>query len=118
MGKMKEWTKKNATKLRQFFLLYVYFYNGEELWMWRENQSSWASGGIGYGKEGMLETNEGQEAAYNYALGYSCDYTSSEELGLAVLPRHTKMLVINNNRTKLVLLGLHGMVKKVVGFGG
>jgi hypothetical protein len=41
---------------------------------------------IGYREEAMLEMDEGQEVAYNYALGCSCDNTSSEELGLAVLP--------------------------------
>jgi len=66
----------------------------------------------------MLETDEGQEAAYNYAPGCSCDDTGGEELGLAVLPRHTKVLVTGNNRTKSVLLGLHGVVKKAVGLGG
>ncbi|CAN5974344.1 unnamed protein product [Sphagnum jensenii] len=66
----------------------------------------------------MLETDEGQQAAYNYAPGCSCDDTSGEELGLAVLPRHTKVLVTGNNRTKSVLLGLHGVVKKAVGLGG
>jgi hypothetical protein len=66
----------------------------------------------------MLETDEGQEAAYSYAPGCSCDDTSGEELGLAVLPRHTKVLVTGNNRTKSVLLGLRGVVKKAVGLGG
>jgi len=66
----------------------------------------------------MLETDEGQQAAYNYAPGCSCDDTSGEELGLAVLPRHTKVLVTGNNRTKSVLLGHHGVVKKAVGLGG
>ncbi|CAK9878694.1 unnamed protein product [Sphagnum jensenii] len=61
----------------------------------------------------MLETDEGQ-AAY-YAPG--CDIDSGEE-GLAVLPRHTKVLVTGNNRTKSVLVGLHGVVKKAVGLGG
>ncbi|KAH8957846.1 hypothetical protein BDL97_07G112500 [Sphagnum fallax] len=66
----------------------------------------------------MLETDEGEQAAYNYAPGCSCDDTSGEELGLAVLPRHTKVLVTGNNRTKSVLLGHHGVVKKAVGLGG
>jgi histone deacetylase complex subunit SAP30 len=50
-----------------------------------------------------------------WAPGYSCDNTSGEELELAVLPRHTKLLVTGNNRTKSVLLGLHGVVTKAVG---
>ncbi len=76
------------------------------------------NGGIGYGKEAMLEINEGQEAAYNYALGCSYDDTSDEESRLAVFPKHTKVLVIGNNRMKSVMLGLHYVVKKVVGLGG
>ncbi|KAJ0966629.1 hypothetical protein J5N97_023546 [Dioscorea zingiberensis] len=42
---------------------------------------------------------------------------SSDE-DLAVLPRHTKVIVTGNNRTKSVLVGLQGVVKKAVGFGG
>ncbi|XP_034682710.1 uncharacterized protein LOC117912286 [Vitis riparia] len=42
---------------------------------------------------------------------------SSEE-GLTVLPRHTKVIVTGNNRTKSVLVGLQGVVKKAVGLGG
>jgi hypothetical protein len=74
-------------------------------WNWRE-------------KGAMLETDEGQ-AAYNnnYAPGGGCDVDSGEE-GLAVLPRHTKVLVTGNNRTKSVLVGLQGVVKKAVGLGG
>ncbi|KAJ0680846.1 putative histone deacetylase complex subunit SAP30/SAP30, SAP30 domain superfamily [Helianthus annuus] len=37
---------------------------------------------------------------------------------LSVLPRHTKVVVTGNNRTKSVLVGLHGVVKKAVGLGG
>jgi hypothetical protein len=75
-------------------------------------------GGIGGEKGAMLETEEGQ-AAYNnnYAPGSGCDVDSGEE-GLAVLPRHTKVLVTGNNRTKSVLVGLQGVVKKAVGLGG
>ncbi|KAJ3690435.1 hypothetical protein LUZ61_019599 [Rhynchospora tenuis] len=36
---------------------------------------------------------------------------------LAVLPRHTKVIVTGNNRTKSVLVGLQGVVKSV-GLGG
>lgn len=35
-----------------------------------------------------------------------------------MLPRHTKVIVTGNNRTKSVLVGLHGVVKKAVGLGG
>ncbi|PWA80336.1 Histone deacetylase complex subunit SAP30/SAP30-like protein [Artemisia annua] len=43
-------------------------------------------------------------------------YNSEEEL--SVLPRHTKVVVTGNNRTKSVLVGLQGVVKKAVGLGG
>ncbi|KAL8514580.1 hypothetical protein ACS0TY_013608 [Phlomoides rotata] len=46
----------------------------------------------------------------------SCGDSSEEEL--SVLPRHTKVVVTGNNRTKSVLVGLHGVVKKAVGLGG
>ncbi|XP_011022644.1 PREDICTED: uncharacterized protein LOC105124354 isoform X1 [Populus euphratica] len=37
---------------------------------------------------------------------------------LSVLPRHTKVVVTGNNRTKSVLVGLQGVVKKALGLGG
>jgi len=40
------------------------------------------------------------------------------EDGMALLPRHTKVLVTGNNRTKSALVGLKGVVKKAVGLGG
>lgn len=49
-------------------------------------------------------------------LQQSCGESSEEEL--AVLPRHTKVVVTGNNRTKSVLVGLQGVVKKAVGLGG
>ncbi|CAM8935939.1 unnamed protein product [Rhodiola kirilowii] len=49
-------------------------------------------------------------------LGLSCGESSEEEL--SVLPRHTKVVVTGNNRTKSVLVGLQGVVKKAVGLGG
>jgi hypothetical protein len=33
-------------------------------------------------------------------------------------PRHIKVIVTDNNRTKSVLVGLHGGVKIAVGLGG
>ncbi|XP_028791621.1 uncharacterized protein LOC114747453 isoform X1 [Neltuma alba] len=45
-----------------------------------------------------------------------CGDSSEEEL--SVLPRHTKVVVTGNNRTKSVLVGLQGVVKKAVGLGG
>ncbi|WOL11648.1 hypothetical protein Cni_G20412 [Canna indica] len=47
---------------------------------------------------------------------HSCGESSEEEL--SVLPRHTKVVVTGNNRTKSVLVGLQGVVKKAVGLGG
>ncbi|KAH9620193.1 hypothetical protein KSS87_005384 [Heliosperma pusillum] len=44
------------------------------------------------------------------------DESGDEEL--SVLPRHTKVIVTGNNRTKSVLVGLQGVVKKAVGLGG
>lgn len=59
------------------------------------------------------------EAADKYTQLQSCfgDCSSSEE-ELTVLPRHTKVVVTGNNRTKSVLVGLQGVVKKAVGLGG
>ncbi|XP_077224425.1 uncharacterized protein LOC143857809 isoform X2 [Tasmannia lanceolata] len=48
---------------------------------------------------------------------FQCSCESSEE-ELSVLPRHTKVVVTGNNRTKSVLVGLQGVVKKAVGLGG
>lgn len=45
-----------------------------------------------------------------------CEESGDEEL--SVLPRHTKVIVTGNNRTKSVLVGLQGVVKKAVGLGG
>jgi hypothetical protein len=44
-------------------------------------------------------------------------YESGDE-ELTVIPRHTKVIVTGNNRTKSVLVGLEGVVKKAVGLGG
>ncbi|WCJ35291.1 hypothetical protein M5689_016555 [Euphorbia peplus] len=48
----------------------------------------------------------------------SCGGGDSSEEELSVLPRHTKVVVTGNNRTKSVLVGLQGVVKKAVGLGG
>lgn len=58
---------------------------------------------------GELEMMELVESSVN------ADSTEEE---LAVLPRHTKVVVTGNNRTKSVLVGLRGVVKKAVGLGG
>ncbi|KAF6260007.1 hypothetical protein COO60DRAFT_939211 [Scenedesmus sp. NREL 46B-D3] len=41
---------------------------------------------------------------------------SSDEV--AILPRHTKVIVTGNNRTKRALVGQTAVVKKAVGLGG
>lgn len=46
-----------------------------------------------------------------------CGDGEEEDLELSVLPKNTKVVVTGNNRTNSVLLGLHGTVKKAVGFG-
>lgn len=63
----------------------------------------------------MLEEAEG--VVSNGGFSSQCGGDSSEE-ELSVLPRHTKVVVTGNNRTKSVLVGLHGVVKKAVGLGG
>lgn len=52
------------------------------------------------------------------ARGLSPFREESGDEELSVLPRHTKVIVTGNNRTKSVLLGLQGVVKKAVGLGG
>ncbi|XP_057477766.1 uncharacterized protein LOC130765375 isoform X2 [Actinidia eriantha] len=49
-------------------------------------------------------------------LSHFREESGDEEL--SVLPRHTKVVVTGNNRTKSVLVGLQGVVKKAVGLGG
>ncbi|KAL8145071.1 uncharacterized protein LOC141705788 isoform X2 [Apium graveolens] len=64
--------------------------------------------------------NEAVENGRDFSKMQSCDYStySSEEDMMSVLPPHTKVVVTGNNRTKSVLVGLHGVVKKAVGLGG
>ncbi|OAY50796.1 uncharacterized protein LOC110614745 [Manihot esculenta] len=61
---------------------------------------------------------EAMESSVNGGFSHlqSCGDSSEEEL--SVLPRHTKVVVTGNNRTKSVLVGLQGVVKKAVGLGG
>ncbi|XP_078436675.1 histone deacetylase complex subunit [Wolffia australiana] len=63
----------------------------------------------------MLET---VESAVSGSFGHVHSWGESSEEELAVLPRHTKVVVTGNNRTKSVLVGLEGVVKKAVGLGG
>ncbi|CAA7399418.1 unnamed protein product [Spirodela intermedia] len=63
----------------------------------------------------MLEAMESPVTAGCVQV-HSWGESSEEEL--AVLPRHTKVVVTGNNRTKSVLVGLEGVVKKAVGLGG
>ncbi|KAJ6415160.1 hypothetical protein OIU84_004033 [Salix udensis] len=60
----------------------------------------------------MLET----ELCSSRILSPFREESGDEEL--SVLPRHTKVIVTGNNRTKSVLVGLQGVVKKAVGLGG
>ncbi|EPS69895.1 hypothetical protein M569_04870 [Genlisea aurea] len=62
-----------------------------------------------------VENNSARFSSHSSHLQISGD--SSEE-ELTVLPRHTKVVVTGNNRTKSVLVGLEGVVKKAVGLGG
>jgi len=68
----------------------------------------------------MFETMESSVNGGGVGGGFShlqsCGDSSEEEL--SVLPRHTKVVVTGNNRTKSVLVGLQGVVKKAVGLGG
>ncbi|KAF5739400.1 Histone deacetylase complex subunit SAP30 [Tripterygium wilfordii] len=64
----------------------------------------------------MLEAVESSVNGGGFSHVQSCGDSSEEEL--SVLPRHTKVVVTGNNRTKSVLVGLQGVVKKAVGLGG
>lgn len=63
-------------------------------------------------REKMLET----ELCPSRVFSPFREESGDEEL--SVLPRHTKVIVTGNNRTKSVLVGLQGVVKKAVGLGG
>ncbi|KAA8522429.1 hypothetical protein F0562_013210 [Nyssa sinensis] len=58
----------------------------------------------------------GAELCSSRVLSPFREESGDEEL--SVLPRHTKVIVTGNNRTKSVLVGLQGVVKKAVGLGG
>lgn len=58
-----------------------------------------------------------ESTGFQPGVGSPCGEESGEE-ELTVLPRHTKVVVTGNNRTKSVLVGLRGVVKKAVGLGG
>ncbi|GMI82502.1 SAP30 FUNCTION-RELATED 2 [Hibiscus trionum] len=64
----------------------------------------------------MLEAMESSVNGDGFSQLQSYGDSSEEEL--SVLPRHTKVVVTGNNRTKSVLVGLQGVVKKAVGLGG
>ncbi|KFK41945.1 hypothetical protein AALP_AA2G192500 [Arabis alpina] len=69
----------------------------------------------------MLEAVENSNVLNNgggFSQLQSCFGDCSSEEELTVLPRHTKVVVTGNNRTKSVLVGLQGVVKKAVGLGG
>lgn len=51
--------------------------------------------------------------------GGSPSSTSTQEQAcLSTLPRHTRVLIVGNQRTKRALLGLEGVVKRATGLGG
>nr|CAB3484207.1 unnamed protein product [Digitaria exilis] len=58
----------------------------------------------------------GTQLCSSRVLSLPRDENGDEEL--SVLPQHTKVIVTGNNRTKSVLVGLQGVVKKAVGLGG
>ncbi|CAH2067342.1 unnamed protein product [Thlaspi arvense] len=68
----------------------------------------------------MLEAADNANVLLNggFSQLQSCFGDCSSEEELSVLPRHTKVVVTGNNRTKSVLVGLQGVVKKAVGLGG
>ncbi|XP_039023354.1 uncharacterized protein LOC120155985 [Hibiscus syriacus] len=68
---------------------------------------------LGLVGETMLEAMESTVNGGGFSQLQSCGDSSEEEL--SVLPRHTKVV---DNRTKSVLVGLQGVVKKAVGLGG
>ncbi|XP_022144972.1 uncharacterized protein LOC111013658 isoform X2 [Momordica charantia] len=61
---------------------------------------------------------EAVESSVNGGFSQLQSSGDSSEEELSVLPRHTKVVVTGNNRTKSVLVGLQGVVKKAVGLGG
>ncbi|KAH7293211.1 hypothetical protein KP509_28G016000 [Ceratopteris richardii] len=70
----------------------------------------------------IVESSHGKESSQGKEGGIISSLCGASEEGfdeeLSVLPRHTKVVVTGNNRTKSVLVGLHGVVKKAVGLGG
>ncbi|KAF8405166.1 hypothetical protein HHK36_010065 [Tetracentron sinense] len=65
-----------------------------------------------------VEMLEVIESSVNGGFPQLQSFGDSSEEELSVLPRHTKVVVTGNNRTKSVLVGLQGVVKKAVGLGG
>lgn len=58
--------------------------------------------------EGLTTSSERTIAA---GLGH-------DDAGLAILPKHTRVHITGNNRTKRTLVGQEAVVKKAVGLGG
>lgn len=67
---------------------------------------------------GKLTAREPQSVMLGMIGGCQQSSGESSEEELAVLPPQTKVVVTGNNRTKSVLVGLQGVVKKAVGLGG
>ncbi|XP_042470576.1 uncharacterized protein LOC122052902 isoform X1 [Zingiber officinale] len=71
---------------------------------------------VGYQVVNLLQGMEAEFCSVRTTLSPSRYESGDEEL--SVLPRHTKVIVTGNNRTKSILVGLQGVVKKAVGLGG
>ena len=67
-------------------------------------------------QENDQDHEEEKDEDGDHGEGKNDEENDHEEL--SVLPRHTKVIVTGNNRTKSVLVGSHGVVKKAVGLGG
>ncbi|XP_047969118.1 uncharacterized protein LOC125212876 isoform X2 [Salvia hispanica] len=74
------------------------------------------SGGSSRVERAFIGEMLAMESCPSRVLSHFRDESCDEEM--AVLPRHTKVIVTGNNRTKSVLVGLQGVVKKAVGLGG
>ncbi|KAH7366564.1 hypothetical protein KP509_18G085500 [Ceratopteris richardii] len=68
--------------------------------------------------ESACEEDEVATATVGAGFAATASKFGDDDDELAVLPRHTKVIVTGNNRTKSVLVGLQGVVKKAVGLGG
>ncbi|CAN6448021.1 unnamed protein product [Victoria cruziana] len=82
-----------------------------------EKEGAAAGGGDG-GVAGAWSSGGAAVSSTVQQSSSGCCWEEGSEEELSVLPRHTKVVVTGNNRTKSVLVGLQGVVKKAVGLGG